>query len=582
MDFPLHERFPPVIPLAVHLENGQRVYFTEQTAMERATARPPPTTLTEFFALCQRDAFAQTLTYPEVPRFYTWDQSRKVWSRRKQGNAIVNHPGIFEAQAIGRVYTVSPRQGESYYLRLLLHEVKGPQNFDDVKKVSGSLCQTFREACQRRGLMDDDNHLKMALEEAASCRSPCALRSLFAMILTACEPAHPLSLWLLHRDSMTEDILNSHQQELSDNGIQVTDHMYNQCLCQIQDKVFIMGGQKLDMYGLPLPDTSAGHQMPREYFRQVNYDREEQEAFSAARQQQLTEDQSSIYTTFMSLVEAAQGGMVFVDAPGGTGKTYLMNLILSTVRSHGHITLATASSGIAATLLTGGRTLHSTSKIPLNVTGVDTPMCAIKRGTALAKVINDCCAIIMDEAPMTHRLAFEAMDRTLRDITGKDCPMGGIPTLFCGDFRQILPVIPRGTRANIVDASLRKSYLWQFITVMRLHTNMRVHLQSDTSAGDFASLLLSIGDGAFPLTDHPDFITVPRTIAIQPQSLEDLIQSVYPQIEINARDSKWLGERAILAPLNSMVNTINNRMVHDFPGELLNYSSVDSAIYVRR
>ena len=51
---------------------------------------------------------------------------------------------------------------------------------------------------------------------------------------------------------------------------------------------------------------------------------------------------------------------------------------------------------------------------------------------------------------------------------------------------------------------------------------------------------------------------------------------MYPQVEINARDSKWLGERAILAPLNSMVSTINNRMVRDFPGELLNYSSVDS------
>lgn len=107
----------------------------------------------------------------------------------------------------------------------------------DVKRVSGTLCQTFREACQRRGLIDDDNHLKMALEEAASCHSPSALRSLFAMILTACEPANPLSLWLLHRDSMSGDILNSHRQELSDNGIQVTDHMYNQCLCQIQDKV---------------------------------------------------------------------------------------------------------------------------------------------------------------------------------------------------------------------------------------------------------------------------------------------------------------------------------------------------------
>ena len=81
-------------------------------------------------------------------------------------------------------------------------------------------------------------------------------------------------------------------------------------------------------------------------------------------------------------------------------------------------------------------------QIPLNVTGVDTLMCAIKRGTALAKVINDCHAIIVDEAPMRHRLAFQAVNQTLRDVTCNDCPMGGMPTCFCGDFRQILPVIP--------------------------------------------------------------------------------------------------------------------------------------------
>ena len=56
------------------------------------------------------------------------------------------------------------------------------------------------------------------------------------MILTTSESANALFLWLLHCDSMAENILNSHQQELSNNGIQVTDHMYNECLCQIQTR----------------------------------------------------------------------------------------------------------------------------------------------------------------------------------------------------------------------------------------------------------------------------------------------------------------------------------------------------------
>ena len=156
------------------------------------------------------------------------ERSGAVASRGMQLSVI---QGFLKLNALAEC--TAPRQGESYYLRLLLHEVKGPQKLD-VKRVSDTLCQTFHEACKRRGLMDDDNHHKMALGEAASCHSPCALRSRFAMILIGCEPANPLSLWLLHLDRMTEDILNS--QELSNNGIQVTDHMYNQCLCQIQDR----------------------------------------------------------------------------------------------------------------------------------------------------------------------------------------------------------------------------------------------------------------------------------------------------------------------------------------------------------
>ena len=156
--------------------------------------------------------------------------------------------------------------------------------------------------------------------------------------------------------------------------------------------------------------------------------------------------------------------------------------------------------------------------------------------------------------------------------------MGGIATLLCGDFRQILPVIPHGTRDNTVDASIQRSYLWQFTTVMHLHTNMRVHLQNDTSAGDFASILLSIGDGAFPLTDPPNVIALPECIRRQAETLDELIQMVYPNISVNIRNTKWLGERAILAPLNSIVNSINQQMVHEFAGESVNYRSVDTAI----
>ncbi len=57
--------------------------------------------------------------------------------------------------------------------------------------------------------------------------------------------------------------------------------------------------------------------------------------------------------------------MFFVDGPGGTGKTFLYNLLLGHMRVRGGIALAVASSGIAALLMEGGRTAHSRFKIPI-------------------------------------------------------------------------------------------------------------------------------------------------------------------------------------------------------------------------
>lgn len=69
----------------------------------------------------------------------------------------------------------------------------------------------------------------------------------------------------------------------------------------------------------------------------------------------------------LQTVQNEAGGLYFLDALGGTGKTFVISLILAAIRSQGKIALALASSGIAATLLDGGRTAHSALKLPLNV-----------------------------------------------------------------------------------------------------------------------------------------------------------------------------------------------------------------------
>ena len=59
------------------------------------------------------------------------------------------------------------------------------------------------------------------------------------------------------------------------------------------------------------------------------------------------------------------GRVFFEDGPGGTRKTYLYRALLARVRTTDRITVATATSGIAASIMPGGRTAHSRFKIPI-------------------------------------------------------------------------------------------------------------------------------------------------------------------------------------------------------------------------
>ena len=55
--------------------------------------------------------------------------------------------------------------------------------------------------------------------------------------------------------------------------------------------------------------------------------------------------------------------------------------------------------------------------------------------------------ILWDEAPMNNKYCFEVLDNTLQDLRNNfQQPFRGITIVLGGDFRQILPVIPLGTK----------------------------------------------------------------------------------------------------------------------------------------
>jgi hypothetical protein len=54
-------------------------------------------------------------------------------------------------------------------------------------------------------------------------------------------------------------------------------------------------------------------------------------------------------------------------------------------------------------------------------------------------------------------------------LCNSDKPFGGLTIVFGGAFQQILSVILKGSRTQVVGASIKRSILWHYITVLYLH-----------------------------------------------------------------------------------------------------------------
>ncbi|SGY12460.1 BQ5605_C011g06515 [Microbotryum silenes-dioicae] len=120
----------------------------------------------------------------------------------------------------------------------------------------------------------------------------------------------------------------------------------------------------------------------------------------------------------------------FVDAPGGTGKTFLEETVLARIRSEGTYALAVASSDIAAQLLPKGSTAHLRFKIPIDI--FDDSRCNVPKQGQFAE--------LWDEAPMQHRRCFRLVDRMLQNMRSSTARFGGLTVVLVGNPKRCLPV----------------------------------------------------------------------------------------------------------------------------------------------
>ncbi|KAF8048405.1 hypothetical protein N665_2526s0001 [Sinapis alba] len=447
--------------------------------------------------------------------------SRKVWNLRKKGFAF------------GRLAPVSPNSGQLYYLRVLINKVKGPRCYNDIKTVKGIILPSYEEACYELGLLDDDKEYIEGLKECsywASCRY---VRHLFAMMLLSGSLSMPKLVWESTKDILSEDILRSKNSSLSNWDAMPKPVYIDQ---SFNDNNLLQGD--------------------------LNYPREELRLQHNQWVLQLTDEQKSVYDQILGSVGSCKGGVFFVYGFGGTGKTFLWNILSAALRSKGEIFLNVASSGIASLLLPGGRTAHSRFRIPINPHEFST--CNIEPGSHQAELVGKASLIIWDEAPMMSKHCFEALDRSLCDImkTTDGRPFGGKVVVFGGDFRQILPVIPRGNRADIVMATLNSSYLWKHCKLLQLTKNMRL----------FQSQIINEPNSGETMIDIPKDLLI--TTCTDP--IEAIVYEVYGNTFKDSKDPLFFQERAMLCPTNEDVDIINNYMLDRLSGEERTYFSSDS------
>ena len=371
------------------------------------------------------------------------------------------------------------------------------------------------------------------------------------------------------------------------NGFEQEHLRYDLALTDIQS-ILARAGKKLEDYHLPIPrEVDRSRVDNRDLQRELNYDAREEQAMAAAKRSTMYAAQAAAYDEVMGHVRSGTPACVFIDGPGGAGKTYLYQALLHGVRGDGEVALACAWSGIAAVLLEGGRTCHSRFGLPVPMPR-DAVTSSITAQSSRAEVLRRARILVWDEAPMAPKEALEAVDKLLRDLTDSDLPFGGKVLVLGGDYRQVLPVMPHCSREDIVAHSMQAHPLWRegYIKIHSLSKNMRA--AEDESWRRF---LLDVGDGRVQMHEDvgPHAIRLPDEIcAPETWGVAELISNTFPDLhawsqrcvstERVAEDRQYFCDRAILAPTNAAADEINTAIMEDFSvGVEHTYYSSDSA-----
>lgn len=172
--------------------------------------------------------------------------------------------------------------------------------------------------------------------------------------------------------------------------------------------------------------------------------------------------------------------------------------------------------------------------------------------------------IFWDEASMIDKRALDVVDRTLRDLMQNDVPFGGKIITLGGDFRQVLPVVPGASRAQIVAKCVKSSELWRHFRQFRLQVNMR----ANANEIEYAEWLLKLGNDTLPI---PVNRMTEYSVALPPQlQSQEIVCETFPDLFDGEEEA--MQQRVILTPFNEDCRLINERILDRMQGKTFIFS----------
>ncbi|XP_044588723.1 ATP-dependent DNA helicase PIF1-like [Cotesia glomerata] len=398
--------------------------------------------------------------------------------------------------------------------------LKGARSFEDLRTINGILCDTFTSACLTAGLIEDDQEWRRTLNEAIVWMMPRQLRCLFVRMLIHCQPLRPEELWNEFKKSMSEDYNRRFGVE------------------EGEKKAYVFINSMLNREGYSLSDFPSMIQIS-----------EIDEALLSS--ESLQTNNLDDPQTYYNKLNVRQKEVV--------------DYILNSINENKNV-CTMAYTGIAATLLPNGKTVHKTFGLPVPMFSDSSSR--IKPNSKQGEYLKNVDVFIWDEAPMSPRYALEIIDRTLRHIMNNEMPFGGKLMILGGDFRQLLPVQPHATRTETVNLSIKFSSLWKNFHQFSLTQNMRA-LPEEIQ---FVNFLLNIGDGT--VNNLNDEVNLPDSCFTSNNN--DIVENIYGKM---IRDKRYdqLTSAVILSARNVDVDEINKQVVELLdPSTQKNYTGVDS------